>query len=374
MKTFKEEFAAIKAEIPNSRVYTDLYRVKSMFSGRPLVLYGTGRLGGAILDIYRDGGITVSKFCDRKAPGTFEGIEIIAPDTLREDYPDAVVVVCSITYKDEICDTLWKFGFSQEQIICFQPESLYFLSLREFEKHLAGYEWAYNFFEDERSRQLVLDRIRLVLCDRTLVPNTDSDCYYEDSFIALGDNEIFVDGGAYTGDSAEQFLNKIGNTGGHVYSFEPDGENFNKAVSRLSANPNVTIAQKGLWSSETELIFTQQTAKNKAGSSFVFNPGGTAEHRVPVISLDRYFAGKAVNELPTFIKMDIEGAEKEALIGAAEIIKRRKPKLAICAYHKAEDIYELPRAILGIRSDYRFALRQHGHGCFDTVLYAAQGV
>lgn len=76
------------------------------------------------------------------------------------------------------------------------------------------------------------------------------------------------------------------------------------------------------------------------------------------------------SELPTFIKFDIEGAENEALIGSTDIIRRRKPKLAICAYHKIDDIYKLPRTIIGIRNDYKFALRQHVYGRSEMVLYA----
>jgi hypothetical protein len=126
--------------------------------------------------------------------------------------------------------------------------------------------------------------------------------------------------------------------------------------------------QKGLWSAETELVFAQNTA-DRTGSSFVIGPDG-GDCRVPVTSLDAYFGNMPETEWPTFIKMDIEGAEKEALLGSAEIIKRMKPKLAICAYHKSEDIYELPRTILGLRDDYRFILRQHIPGYWDTVLYA----
>jgi len=68
--------------------------------------------------------------------------------------------------------------------------------------------------------------------------------------------------------------------------------------------------------------------------------------------------------------MDIEGAEKEAQLGAADIIRRVKPKLAICAYHKPEGIYELPQTIMSIRNDCRFCLRQHLASGVDTVLYA----
>jgi hypothetical protein len=123
-----------------------------------------------------------------------------------------------------------------------------------------------------------------------------------------------------------------------------------------------------LWSAETELVFAEKP-KERGASSFVIGTG-SKEIKVPVTSLDSHFKNKAENELPTFIKLDIEGAEKEALLGSAEIIKRRKPKLAICAYHKPEDIYELPRTILALRGDYRFALRQHVAGYWDTVLYA----
>jgi hypothetical protein len=68
--------------------------------------------------------------------------------------------------------------------------------------------------------------------------------------------------------------------------------------------------------------------------------------------------------------MDIEGAEKEAIIGAKNIIKQNHPKLAICVYHKPEDIYQLPQLIYEIDSSYKFTLQQHEDGVYDTVLYA----
>jgi hypothetical protein len=123
-----------------------------------------------------------------------------------------------------------------------------------------------------------------------------------------------------------------------------------------------------LWFDETELLFAPNT-DDRAGSSFITGAAGE-KYPVPVTSLDAYFKNEAEGGLPTFIKMDIEGAELGALLGAVEIIRQNKPRLAICAYHKLEDIYELPRAILAIRKDYRFALRQHAPGCWDTVLYA----
>lgn len=84
-------------------------------------------------------------------------------------------------------------------------------------------------------------------------------------------------------------------------------------------------------------------------------------------ALDMFFQER---EAPTFIKMDIEGAEKEALIGAEQIIRCHKPKLAICVYHKPEDIYVLPELINSFREDYRFYLRHYSNTIYETVLYA----
>lgn len=73
----------------------------------------------------------------------------------------------------------------------------------------------------------------------------------------------------------------------------------------------------------------------------------------------------------TTIKMDIEGSELEALKGARETIRRDKPKLAICIYHKTEDLWEIPLYIKSLIPEYRFYIRHHGpSGLYDSVLYA----
>lgn len=77
-----------------------------------------------------------------------------------------------------------------------------------------------------------------------------------------------------------------------------------------------------------------------------------------------------ISEKVTFIKMDIEGAEYNALLGCKKIIREQKPKLAICIYHKPEDIIEIPELILSINKEYQFYIRHYSTTWAETILYA----
>lgn len=87
---------------------------------------------------------------------------------------------------------------------------------------------------------------------------------------------------------------------------------------------------------------------------------------IEVFKLDDLLA----DESPSFIKMDIEGAESEALLGAEQIIKKYHPKLAISVYHKPEDIFRIPELILNYHKNYKFYLRHYSYTNSETILYA----
>ena len=91
-----------------------------------------------------------------------------------------------------------------------------------------------------------------------------------------------------------------------------------------------------------------------------------AEAEVELVKLDNY-----IDEYPTFVKMDLEGAELDSLKGMERILREQKPKLAICVYHKWLDFYEIPMYLHQIVPEYRFKLRHHEQDTlYDTVLYA----
>nr|WP_300185824.1 FkbM family methyltransferase [uncultured Agathobaculum sp.] len=367
MQSFQQEIEKIWARRWESAPYQTLLQVKNSLNDRKLVLYGAGRLAKVFWDMCVELQIPVAEIWDKNVQGIFEsaGLPITyPPKQAAEEYSDVMILVCSHSFNDEICEDLLKKGFQKEQVIpCLCQHPYYKVT----ENILNGYEWAFNFFSDDISKQLVLDKCALQILDRNLEPNTKAECYYEDYF-TFEDDEVFIDGGAYIGDSAERFAQRQNGKYNHIYSFEPDSRNLQKAKERLKSLPNITLIHSGLWSKSGQMEFRNNA--DSLGSSLIYNLSEYTPSIISVVALDEIFAEKSIRDYPTFIKMDIEGSEKEALLGAQHIIQTTKPKLAICAYHKVEDIYELPQTILNIRPDYHMILRQHAYGRYETVLYA----
>ena len=177
----------------------------------------------------------------------------------------------------------------------------------------------------------------------------------------LGD--IVFDIGAYVGDTALWFSKAVGPQG-KVYAFEPEPSNFEKLKANLERNKVTNVIPLHLALSENE--GEMQIASGGGGSAITETAGDTS---VKVTTIDRFVEA---NKLPRvdFIKMDVEGYELNVLIGASETIQKFKPKLAICAYHKGDDLITLPQFIRSLVPSYNFYLRHCTPGWGDTVLYA----
>ena len=163
----------------------------------------------------------------------------------------------------------------------------------------------------------------------------------------------FVDCGGFIGDTIESYY-KLNN--GKLISFEPDPNNLKKLQTKAK-NRDVLIYPLGVYSKTKILKF------NPLGSGGSIDEKGDLE--IAVTSLDETI----YNFKPDYIKMDIEGAEVEAIKGAKNIIKDFSPKLAISIYHKASDLWEIPLLIKEINPDYEFKIRCHNHLCLETILY-----
>lgn len=188
--------------------------------------------------------------------------------------------------------------------------------------------------------------------------------YFDNEIIKIKDNEIFVDGGCLDLGTSEIFLEiaeKSGYSVKKIYAFEPDFFNLKKCRERIKegAFKNIDLINAGLWKCDTYLGFSS----NGDGGSRIEE--ANSDNQIKVTSLDSCIEGRV-----TFIKMDIEGAELEALKGAEKCILTYKPKLAICIYHKREDMWEIPLYIKSLIPEYRLYIRHYSNCEWETVLYA----
>lgn len=230
-----------------------------------------------------------------------------------------------------------------------------YLLKREFYlEHMKEFDWLYDLLEDEISREYLY----VHLCGRLTGKDVpfEPDCcpepqYIFEEFMEWGEYECYVDCGAYTGDSLEEFMNKMPSRivkAFTAYALEPDEENFKRLNSKYSYDNRIQCLCLGTYSKKGQLSFSNGEGELSAISNF-------GESIIEVDSIDNILG----NEKATFIKMDIEGSELEALKGAREQITRYTPRLAICVYHRKEDLYEIPRLIMDYNPGYRFYLRIH---------------
>lgn len=181
--------------------------------------------------------------------------------------------------------------------------------------------------------------------------------YFEPGALPIHDHEVFIDGGAFDGDTVRAFHARTDGKYNHIHAFELDPANAEAFVIKTSHIPNVTLHSQGLWSGPAELGLEHRPDDGSRVSA-------SATQTVALDALDNVNVGAA-----TLIKLDVEGAEVDALNGAAALIRTHKPKLAISAYHRSDDFVTLIDTVRAIREDYSFTLRHYSPILFDSVLY-----
>jgi FkbM family methyltransferase len=186
--------------------------------------------------------------------------------------------------------------------------------------------------------------------------------------IAAGEGDIAIDGGGCWGDTALYLAQQVGSSGRvHCFEFSPD--NLPTLESNLSLNPalaeRIRIARHALWSKSGE-----QLSFNPAGPGTRVGGGAAGSYQVSTLTIDDLVAREKLSRVD-FIKMDIEGAELDALRGAERTIRRHRPKLAVTLYHRLQDFATIPRFLADLGLGYRFFLDHFSINQEETVLFAA---
>ena len=342
----------------------------------PVLVLGTGHLGRWSLSALQQAGIRAPAFCDNNSRlwgTTVMGVPVMSPAEALACYPGAAVVVAVYNASRPIqqlrtlgCDRVvpypvlfwkhWRYMPGEDRLEL--PARI----LARAAEMAAGYD----LLEDQRSRQEFCAQIRWRCClDSALLaaPADPREMYYPADLFELISDERFVDCGAFDGDSIRAFLERSAGRFGHIYAWEADERNVGALRRYLGT----------LEDSKADRITVLPYAVARENGTIRFSCQGLVSSRVEANgreiecrSLDSALAGSD----PSLIKMDIEGAEPDALLGAAKIMARFRPIMAVCAYHKCDHLWTLPQILKAGNPDYRIFLRRYAEDCWETVYYA----
>lgn len=290
---------------------------------RKIVLFGSGMNGKAVLRYLIAHKIGVECFADNdenKKGVRVEGVEVKHPRDIDYTDVDAIVVTpYEQIFVDEIRRQLTGLGAKENTLLNFKD---YCPTMLEWEQ------------------------------------------YFDSKIIKLHEGEVFIDAGVLNLGTSLRFIEECGRRKVKrykIHAFEPDNTSYARCMNMLKNMPDedIQLYNAGLWSENTTLFFTEM---GNGASRITQQETETSIHAVALDS--------QVSDKVTFIKMDIEGAELEALKGCREIIKRDKPRLAICIYHKKEDLTEIPMYIKELVPEYKLYVRHYSNDAGETVLYA----
>jgi FkbM family methyltransferase len=344
------------------------------------IIYGAGNIGKDVFLILKNNGVHVSGFLDQKAKqdSYWDGVPIYQPNDrhFSADERKKTNVIIAIHNPNveipPIIEMLRSFGYSRivtliELYDHFGKElgDRFWLTSRAYYKSFEPLiEEAFNLWEDDASKNLykAIMKFRLTGEYDTLPKPAMERQYFPPALPAWKTPLRFVDCGAFDGDTLS-YLIKNDVQIESVAAFEPDQENFVKlsqfVTNNLACLKNVTLWPCGVHSSTKQVRFTS----GKGEASLITVKGDVV---IQCLSLDDAIPDFA----PTLIKMDIEGAEYEALLGARDIISKYRPGLAICLYHRPADLWQIPLLINEIIGrGYKCYLRMQAFNGFETVMY-----
>lgn len=310
----------------------DLQRIVQNHKSQPIVVFGAGNFGKQTVNMYPE--IDWQCCVDNYQTGKLDtGLEIIDVQALKKKYPNAFIVVCVQKYGNDIVAQLIKEGFTKENVFAFAD---------------------------------IYGKVMATFAERQ---------YFDLPVLEHDSNEVFVDVGGFDGETSRYFIKWSDSHYKHIYVFEANPDLYERCCENLKKEKNCTIFGKGLWDKEAVLSFRESPHDQEFNVNLLEhncfdkeheNLEDWKEHTISVVRMDDMIPDTRV----TFIKMDIEGSEANALRGAENIIRKYRPKLAICVYHRQDDLWTIPSLILDYHPDYRLYLRTYSLGWGETVIYA----
>jgi len=318
------------------------------------VLYGAGTTGRVVARQLTAAGNPPVCFADNhKFADIMEGIQVHHPADAKQMFPDAVWIatVMQPKFRDELLKQIADMGVKSESLWTFLPNKEAVPS--------ESAEWTItDLLGDRESVYEFHNQIAVRKGEASQRPASSMEELYFPDWITRRDDEHYIDCGAADGDTIAEFKKRWPQFK-QITAFEPDSLNMNKL-------------REATWSDDRILRFNFAVSDHMHNTSFT-STGDYSAHlggngdQVICVSLDDLWK---LENFPTYIKMDIEGSELEALWGARRIIRDHSPVLAICAYHTADHLWQIPLLIHALNPDYKLFFRRYAEGTWEIVYYA----
>ncbi len=364
-----KEYAEVKADILSE--YADLLN-----SPERIYLFGCSKQQGSdIKKGFENLGYKIEGFIDNdpnKQGKDFLGVKVYSLDEVKQINKNPLIVITTAGWLNVVKQQLKMNGFSKiipyQILYLFNPDvfksGIAFSNLLgEVMANFDEYAKTYRMLADNKSRIIYINLLLFRLTyndDYTFISCGSKENvvrYFNDKIISLSENEVFVDGGGFDGDTTLEFITAAKKSYKKVYLFEPDKSNLHKAKSNLKAYDNIEFFDRGLFTEHKVIKF-------QSNSDITSNVCEDGNLEIECVSLD-----ELIEEKVSLIKLDIEGSEADAILGARKHIQNDTPKLIISGYHRPGDLWKLPKLIFEMNNRYDLFIRHYSQTVYESVFY-----
>lgn len=337
---------------------------------KKVVLYGMGDGAEKIKSVLDSIDVPVADIMasDEFVRGhSFMGYRVKKLSEIEELYGDGfLILVCFGTQFPEVMERIYSIAEKHELYAPNVPvvgDGLFTLDYAR--EHYNEIKKVYGLLADEQSKLVYENVIRYKLSgELKWLKACESPAEEKFELLNIGTEEIYVDLGAYNGDTLVEFLNETSTQFTKLYAMEPDIKNYHKLKRRLYMIGSALLEAYncGAWDSDTTLTFNLRAGRSSKVD--VNNPARCRQ--VKMMTVDTMLQGGAA----TYIKYDVEGSEEQAIRGTKDTIATFRPKLNVALYHRNEDMFALPLMIYEMNKRYKLYLRHHPYiPDWDTNLY-----
>ncbi len=359
----------------NINIKTDLWHYLAN-GNRPIVMYGMGNGADKIIAVCEKYGIEISDFfaSDGFVRGhSFHGKTVISYSAMKEKYAGQNPIVL-LSFASSLPDVMALFKKVGEECDLYAPDVPVFgetlFTIEFFNQNRERFEAIYNLLADDESKRIYENVISYKLTGdiKYLWKSESKKAKVYEEILDCKSISRYVDLGAYNGDTIREMLHFNPDLKSAI-ALEPDARNFRKLSEYAKGIESIDIKciNAGAWNEKTTLLFDASGNRN-AG---IVSKGNIVSKikEVPVISVDEVLNGESVD----YIKYDVEGSEKEALLGSKNTIQMYAPKLLVSLYHRSEDLFVLPELVKELNEDYSLYLRRFPYiPAWDLNLYAVK--